>query len=67
MYGHLHVGNSCMSEACRGQKRELGFPGVGVPDSYELPCGCSELINGLVGEQEVLEGLQHLLFLTNPA
>ena len=43
----------CMFGASGGQKR-TEFPGTGVSDRYELPCGCWELNPGLLQEQPVL-------------
>jgi hypothetical protein len=43
-----------MCSAQGGQKRALDFPGIGVTDSCEPPCGCWELNSEPLEEQSVL-------------
>lgn len=42
----------CVPGALRGQNRILGFPGVGVIDDYEPPCGFWESNPGSLQEQQ---------------
>jgi hypothetical protein len=42
-----------MPTAHRGQKKSVRFPGTGVPDSHNPPCGCWEMNPGPLEEQPV--------------
>ena len=47
---------TCVLGFYGGQRMGLdtGYPGIGVRDGYESPCGCWEPIPGLLQEYQVL-------------